>query len=122
MEHKIGFTKAGKIIFQNISNGDVKIKDNESDSTSILYPYTEWLKIKDSVADYSTIQYEYNPKYPNKLIEVGFNEDEAEINKKKKEAETKERTNGFIKIVFVITIIILLLGLVRDVFFPKEEK
>lgn len=122
MEYKIGYTKSGKIILQDISNGDVKIKDNESDTTSILYSYIEWIKIKDAVADYSTISHEYNPKHPNRLLKVGEDLDEPEVEKEKKEPNTTERKDGFLKIVFIITIIILLLGLIKNVFFPKEEE
>ncbi len=121
MEHKVGYTKTGKIIFQDDSNGNVKIRENESDNTAILYPYIEWIKIKDAIADYSTISYEYNPKHPNKLMKVGSDSNEADVNKNQKEFETEERKKGFVKIIFIVTIIILFLAIIRDVFFPKKE-
>ncbi len=115
MEYKIGYTKTGKYIYQDISNGDVKVKENESDNTSILYPYTEWLKIKNSIADY------YNPKHPNRLVKVGEDLSEQEVKKEKQQSDTKENTDGFVKIIFVVTIIVLILGLIKSVFFPKKE-
>lgn len=68
MLRQIGYTKGAKIIFQNFENGDVTIKQNESDEAGIYYPYEEWKYKKAEIAELETIKEEFDPMTPEERM------------------------------------------------------